>query len=389
MSAVRFSDDHVDPAVARKQFAGAFTAWTVAHATKLESFRPEPYIRLAAHVDRLRPLHELLYDAGWSRWGWPVDAGGLGGHPSLRGVLYDELAQAGLELPRGFELLEVIGPALVQHAPDLAARYLPALLSGRELLCQGFSEPEAGSDLASLRTRAVAAGDNFRISGRKTWIGNGHIAHRCLLLARTGPDDRRHRGLTMFWVDMRLPGISTRPIELADGRDELAEIYFDDVAVPADHVVGALDGGWAVAMYLLAFERGNWAWQRQAWLGTRLGDAVAQARAGAPDTASVVGEAWLAQLALRASSRDTLLQLADDAPLGARTSIDKILMSTAERAIFDAARVVTWPATELDSAGAISWAPDWFYSRSTSVYGGAVEVQRDIVAEQVLGLPRK
>jgi len=261
---------------------------------------------------------------------------------------------------------------------------------GSEAWCQGFSEPDSGSDLASLRTRATEDGDQFVVNGQKVWSSGGHLGDWCLLLARTGEQAARHRSLSMFWVDMRAPGVTTRPTACASGRNELAEIFFDDVVVPRDHVVGAVDDGWAVAMYTLQFERGNYAWQRQAWMAARLTDALTHGRSAEAIVASKVGETYLTWLGLRARSRATLLQLADGLDLGASTSIDKVLMSTAEQAVLDTARLMSWPACETgDDDVSASWRRDWWYSRMASVYGGAVEVQRDIIADTVARLPRR
>jgi alkylation response protein AidB-like acyl-CoA dehydrogenase len=254
-------------------------------------------------------------------------------------------------------------------------------------VCQGFSEPDAGSDLASLRTRAQLDGDDWHVSGQKVWISLGHIADWCLLLVRTDTIESRHRGLTMLWLDMRLPGVTVHPIDFADGRDELAEIFLDDVVVPAHCVVGDVGGGWDVAMFLLQFERGNYAWQRYAWMRAQLAHALRASRVSTRTDA--VGGAFLDLVALAARARRTLLLLADGERLGPRTSIDKLLMSTAEQTIFDAARTITWPATELAERSEDSFEAEWFYSRAASVYGGAAEVQHDIIAEQVLGLPRR
>lgn len=361
-------------------FRESVTAWLAGHVDELEPFRARPFTVLAEHVERLRPFHRRLYDAGFTRAGWPADSGGSGGSALLRGVLYDEILAAGYDLPRGFEFAEIIVPTLFDFAPHLARRHLPAILRGDLLMCQGFSEPGSGSDLGSLTTRAVPDRDGFRVTGQKTWIGNGAVADWCLLLARTGDRASRHRGLTMLWIDMTSPGLSTRPIAMADGTDELAELYLDDVAVPAEHVVGGVGQGWAVAMHLLQFERSTWAWQRQAHLLATLSTA---AREGARPAA--LGTAFLDALALRALSLEALLTTAAGHPLGPASSVTKLVLSTAERSALDA-RLSAGDPILTDPAG--HHAAEWFHARSTSVFGGAAEIQRDLVADRVLGLPR-
>ncbi len=377
----------VDGSVA--EFATAFREWLADNAAVLEPHRhplPGTMAEVFAHEQRLR---RLLWDAGWTRSGWPPECGGLGGDPLLRGVVLEELAAAGYSIPESCGLAEIIGPTILHFAP---ARHgeLAAMLRGDELWCQGFSEPEAGSDLASLRTRATRDGDRWILNGQKIWTSRGHIARRILLLARTGTPESRHRGLSMFLVDLQTPGITVRPIPCADGREALSEVFFSDAAIPADALVGEVDGGWAVAMYLLQFERGNFAWQRQAWLRSRLVAALNEPDADADAAAEAVGEAYLNLLALRATSLDTLRRLVAGEQLGPAISVVKVLLSTTDKAVLDAARALMWPRLEIgDEPGTGVWRQEWWFSRMASVLGGTVEVQRDIIANRVLALPKE
>lgn len=372
---------------AEADFEGRLDRWLAHH--DWSDCTPRVVDDLVQHVRRLRPLHEALAAAGFARAGWPVEYGGVGGSATLRARMYDRLYACGLELPRGFEFLEIIFPTLIRFAPELARRHLADALTGRILLCQGFSEPDAGSDLASIRTRASRAGDRVVVNGHKTWIGNAQVADWCLLLVRTGTASSRHRGLTMLWVDMDNPGITRRAIPFADGRDEFAELYFDDVSVPIESVVGEWDQGWSVAMYLLQFERANWAWQRQCRIGLSLRLAAARAQHGLPAaSAAGLGNAWLDWIALRAVSAEAVRQLADGRPLGAESSMTKLLLSRAERAVADFDLSVDWVRALGDGEAMREGAGEWFYARATAVFGGAAEIQRDIVAERLLGLPR-
>lgn len=378
-----------DPTMPARELALSFGDWLDARAGALAAFRREPYRSVGEYLQRLRPFQRLLFDEGWSRLGWPVALGGLGGHPSLRGVVYDAIYRRGLDLPRGFELLEVVGPTIAHYAPTLAAEQLPRLMRGDVTVCQGFSEPDAGSDLAALRTRADVTDQGLVLTGQKTWISLANVADYSLVLARTGTREARHRAITALWVDLAAPGVTTTPIAFADGTDEFAEVFFDGVLVTPDAVVGTVGGGWDVAMYLLQFERGTYAWQRQAWLTDVLAGAlrgpVQDGRGSKPATEAA--QAWLDLVSLRSRCRRTLLRLAAGERLGARTSVDKLLMTRAERAVLDAARALTWPQTEA-ARDRSRWEDDWFYSRAASVYGGASEVQRDIVADKLIGLPR-
>ena len=250
-------------------------------------------------------LMAALHEAGWSRYGWPTEVGGAGGTIAHRGVLWEALARHGVTGMALFEHLEILAPALAALGPPpFVAEALPAFLAGRELWAQGFSEPDAGSDLASLRTTAVRDGDEYVINGRKIWTSWARYARWCLLLARTGTKDSRHRGLTALIVDLRSPGVEVSAIEQANGTDELAEVAFDGVRVPADRIVGELDGGWAVAMHILSHERGTFAWFRHCFEYQKLLDCAAHAD-GHDD--SSLGSALLDLAAVTATGHAGLL----------------------------------------------------------------------------------
>ncbi|BBZ27314.1 hypothetical protein MMAD_16090 [Mycolicibacterium madagascariense] len=260
-------------------------------------------------------------------------------------------------------------------------------------MSQGFSEPEAGSDLAALRTRAVADADgNFRVSGQKIWTSYGSRADEIMLLARTGTAESRHRGLTMMLVDLDQPGVERRPIALAAGREELAEIFFSDVPVDRDRVIGAVDGGWGVAMDLLQYERGNYAWMRMAATASHLQEMLQSANVSGADplAAVAVGRAYLSLAALRARTSSTLRKLAAHEAVGSQTSVDKLLLSSAEQDVLDASLAVLDTQVLLgDEPHDARWRDEWWYSRASSVYGGAREIQHSIIADRILGLPKE
>lgn len=364
----------------------AFQQWLADNAAGLAPFK-----HLSTQVDEvfaaLSRLQKLLYSAGWIRLGWPDEVGGLGGPQVLRAVVSEELAAAGYPPPFSFGTQEVLGPAVARFAPpDLAAEALPRLLRGDETWCQGFSEPGAGSDLGSLRLRAVDDGETWRVSGEKIWTSWAQFADRCLLLARTGPVESAHKGITALFVDMDTPGIEIRPLRSMNGDDEFCSLYFDDVAVPKSRTIGEVDGGWAVAMFILGCERGAAAWQRQAWMRWRLGTLVTDAPEVSDATA---GEALTLVHCLRLLSRRTVRSLSDGDHVGVLPSFDKLMMSTAEKFLFDSA-LRSAPDTLLlgEDESARDWRSDYLYSRASSIYGGAAEIQRNIIAERVLGLPR-
>ena len=372
-------------------FRDAFVGWLQANEARLAPYRARRPGSIEDAMAHDHGLRVLLAEDGWPLYGWPEEAGGRGGTAVLRAVLYDELIGAGYIVPEAFNVLETIGPMLCTYAAGVARAEMTAFAAGERMWCQGFSEPDAGSDMASIRTRAVADGDTFRINGQKTWVSFGHLADACGLLVRTGDVESRHRGLSILWVDMSLPGASARPITAASGRNEFAELFFDDVVVPRSCLVGELNGGWAVAMHLLQFERGMYGWIRQAWLRRRLEEAIRASThgdGGAPSPRAV-GGAFLSTLSLRLRCRSTVEGLATGAFLGPEISVDKLLLSTAEQQVFDTARLLLGPRFTIDDDPALDdWRSEWFFSRATTIYGGAAEVQRDIVAEHLLRLPK-
>jgi len=302
-------------------------------------------------------------------------------------VLGEEVTGRGLVEPGIYSMTEVLAPTLAEFAPpDLAREEIPKLLSGEVMWCQGFSEPGTGSDLSSLSCRATPRGDDWVVNGQKLWTSLAQHSSRCVLLTRTGPPDSRHRGITAFFVDMDTPGITVRPFALLNGAPEFAEVFFDDVVVPAGRVLGEVNGGWAVAMNILPFERSTSFWHRSAYLGNRMQQLVERV----PDdvhSATVLGEAFQHVYAMRARSRLTQYRLAEQGTIGAETSIDKILVATAEQQLFDAARELMPGVVELDdSPDGERWRSEYLYSRAATIYGGSAEIQRNIVARRLLDL---
>ncbi|EJO89464.1 acyl-CoA dehydrogenase [Mycobacterium colombiense CECT 3035] len=364
--------------------------WLAATTLELKEFHGTHERTAEGALDAGRRFMRLLYDHGWGRWGWPESAGGLGGPVVLRSVLYDELEWANYPVPVQYELLETMAPAVLAFAPELAARLLPAALTGERAWAQGFSEPEAGSDLAALRCRARRDGEHYVITGQKIWTSQA-IGASCIgTLVRTGAADSRHRGLSMLMVDLDTPGVEVRPIRFANGQNELAEVFFDDARVPADRLVGAEGQGWAVAMFLLQYERGNYAWVRQAHIGRMVAALAARADDTDDRAMAQIGGAWLAQQAVRMRCGRTVLRLADGEALGPEISIDKVLLGTAEQRVCDASIALQRNRFLFsDSDEDEFWRAQWFYTRASTIYGGAAEVQRSIIADRVLGLPKE
>lgn len=345
-------------------------------------FRPDDLEHAAEH---LRRLQRILFDEGWSRVGWPERCGGAGGDPRCRAALFETLWGLDIQIPEGYTTLEILVPVLLVHAPHLADATFPSLLRGDETWAQAFSEPDAGSDLASLRTRMEPDGDGFRVTGQKVWSSYGHLAQRSMLLARSG--EPGHRGLTMVLIDLDQPGIGVRPIRCENGENHLSEIFLDGAPVAADRVVGGLGDGWAIAMYMLQWERGAWGWLQQGRFHSRLEIALRVADGDAA-SAAAIGRAYAASTALRLHTRDTVGRLAREETLGPEVSIDKLLLVDAELATWDAIRHHAAPGLELDDA--LHWLrSEYLFSRAAPIYGGSQEIQRSLVAQRVLGMPRE
>lgn len=378
------------PAIA--DFRVELRAWLDANAATLAAPYAAPGT-IDEHIAEMQRVKSLLYEAGWMRYGWPERVGGLGGSPMLRTELGAELAGRGLIDPGIYSLVEVLAPTLIDFAPpDLAADVVPRLLSGEEMWCQGFSEPGSGSDLASLACRAAPQGGDpatathWVINGQKVWTSLAQFSERCVLLTRTGSPESRHRGITAFFVDMDTPGITVAPIEMINGVLEFAEVFFDDVVVPADRILGEVDGGWAVAMSILPYERSSCFWQRIAYLHRRL-ERIVEVAPDDDRSAEVLGQAYLQLHMLRARSRATQYRLAAGETLGAETSVDKVLVATTEQTIYDAARRLLPGVAEFDdSVTGETWRTEYLYSRGATIYGGTAEVQRNIIARRLLDL---
>jgi alkylation response protein AidB-like acyl-CoA dehydrogenase len=378
-----------DPLLDLGAYAAAFDAWLGGRPRELTA-AAAPIPAFERRVEVMTELMALLHDQGWSRYGWPDEVGGLGGTIRHRAALWESLARHGVPGMALFEHLEILGPALAAMGPrPLVAELLPAFLAGRQLWCQGFSEPDAGSDLASLRTTARPTDGGWVVNGRKIWTSWARYATWCLLLARTGTTESRHRGLTALVVDLRAPGVEVRPIVQANGTDELAEVAFDDVLVPADRVVGEVDGGWQVAVHILSHERGTFAWFRHLFLYQHLRACLGGTEAAAdPALDTALGDVLLDLAAVTAAGRAGLEAHASGVPLGPLATFPKLLLCAAEQSVYD------WIlAADPDLVLAVGdddeavRRQEYLFSRIVTVYGGSQQMQLETIAKQILRLP--
>ncbi|MDL5159702.1 acyl-CoA dehydrogenase family protein [Actinomycetospora termitidis] len=358
---------------------------------------PEVPLDLDARFAVLRRWQRTLFDAGWLGLSWSKEAGGQALTHAHQLVFVEELVRARAPQPIGLIGLEVVGPSIDRYGTDEQRRdLLPRMLSGADIWCQGFSEPEAGSDLASLRTRAVLHGDHYVVTGQKIWTSWAHEAQWCALLVRTDPSVRKQAGISYLLVDMSSPGITTRPIRQMTGDREFCEVFLDDVRVPRSNLLGRENEGWAITSHTLGSERSGATLRRRVELEVALEDALGQLRSGGIDDDRVraaVGRSHIAMRVLDAQTRRTTDRLAADTGPTPVDSVDKLVLNEAEQTVLAEIAGLLGPLRAVPGARPLGlrsdrWAHEHLYSRAASIYGGSAQVQRTIVAERLLGLPR-
>jgi alkylation response protein AidB-like acyl-CoA dehydrogenase len=345
--------------------------------------------------------HKRLYRGGWVGIAWPEAYGGRGASLVEQMLLQEEMVRAGA--PAGVNTIGLMlaGPGIMEWGTETQRRrFLPPILAADEIWCQGFSEPGAGSDLAALRTGAVLDGETFRVSGQKVWTSNAHRSHWCILLVRTDPGAPRHEGISCLLVDMRSPGITVRPLVQLTGDAEFNEVFFDDVRVPRDHLLGPLHGGWKVAITVLMYERTGLGNQTNLHHFTRClldlarhtprGDGPASKD---PVVRQALAQCWIETETLRLTSlRSVTRRLRGEAP-GPEGSVLKLAFTETYVRMAETAsgllgpRGQLWRGTPRAPDGG-RWAFQALFARRFAIAGGTSEIQRNIIGDRVLGLPR-
>jgi alkylation response protein AidB-like acyl-CoA dehydrogenase len=335
-----------------------------------------------------------LGEGGWIGLGWPTSDGGRELPWRQQVIFYEEYARAGAPGRVGHMGEQLLGPTLLMFGtPEQKAQFLPGILSGTQMWCQGYSEPEAGSDLAAVRTRADLRDGVWHLNGQKVWTSLAHVADWCFVLARTDPAAERHRGLSYLLVPMRQPGVEIRPITQLTGTAEFNEVFFDDARADADDIVGAPGDGWRVAMGTLGVERGVSTVGQQMGFQREFESVLAAARANGsindPEIATRIADAWIGLQVLRCTARATLGAPPGAAP-GTEANVAKLLWAPWHQRLGElavdvagASATVTGPDYDLSAAQRLFLA-----TRADTIYGGSSEIQRNIVAERRLGLPR-
>jgi alkylation response protein AidB-like acyl-CoA dehydrogenase len=351
----------------------------------------------AEGFEQHRQWEHVLYDGGWSAVSWPVEYGGQGANLIEWLIFEEEYYRAGAPGRVNQNGIFLLGPTIIELGTDeQKARVLPAMASGEEIWCQGWSEPDAGSDLAAIRSRAVRDGDEYVLDGQKTWCSRGAFADWMFGLFRTDPAAERHRGLTFILVPMKAEGVTVRPIAQLDGETGFAEVFLEGVRVPAANVVGEQDRGWAVAMATAGFERGLSLRSPARYSETASRLVELYGRVGGAVDATLrddVVRGWMDAEAYRLHTYWTVSRIVDGGTIGAEASLNKLWWSEMDLRMHETALRLLGPAGELvaGAPGAVDdgrWLDGFLFALAGPIYAGTNEIQRNVVADRVLSLPR-
>jgi alkylation response protein AidB-like acyl-CoA dehydrogenase len=376
-------------------FRDELRAWLTAHAP--------PAVEVAATLEdaeTLRAWQRTLHAGSWVGIHWPVEYGGRGASLAQVAIYNEELARAGAPPLLGRAGLTLVGPTLMAHGTEeQRARWMPRILGADDIWCQLFSEPGAGSDLASLSTRAPKRDGAYRVTGQKVWSSYATFADMGIALVRTDPNAPSHQGISMLAIPIDAKGVEVRPLRQMTGDYEFNEVFLDDVKVPVENLIGPENEGWRVANTTLANERGaSFVWKEQVLLeAASAGLARACAHQGRTNDGCVrqrLAQSWIDAEIFRLHNARTLHRLSCGEEIGAESSIVKLFWADASRRLYDTATALLGPAALLmpDDAGALDrgrWARGLLATRANSIMGGTSEIQRNIIGERVLGLPRE
>jgi alkylation response protein AidB-like acyl-CoA dehydrogenase len=371
-----------------EQFRAELRDWLSANLTDELIAARRPSGRDDTTFEKLRDFNRAMADAGWAAVSWSKEYGGRGATVLEQLVYTEETTRARAPMPLNIIGLNNIAPAIMQYGSDAQKKtLLRRMMRADDIWCQGMSEPEAGSDLAGLRTRAVRDGDDFVINGQKIWTSLGHRADWCQLYVRTDPDVPKHKGISCLIVDMKLPGIEVRPLVTLNGDTDFAEVFFHDARVPADALLGPLNGGWGVATTTLSHERAGAA-RLYTEMEVRLGELVADfAAADAGDDPVTLRR--LGELAVRIKYLEVLCQRSISATLHGGDALGSA--SLAKTVWGEVGQDLAALAFDVLGAPGVKsqWTDYRLTSRSLTIAGGTSQINKNITAQRVLGLPRK
>ncbi|MHB8572806.1 MAG: acyl-CoA dehydrogenase family protein [Candidatus Dormibacteria bacterium] len=354
-------------------------------------------------LPRLRDWQKRLYQAGYIGLSWPKAFGGQGATLMEQAIFNEEIVRAQAPPPINVIGLNMAGPTIIARGTDAQrSRHLANILSADEIWCQGFSEPDAGSDLAALKTKAVLDGDHYVVNGQKVWTSYGHVADWCILLARTSPEKPKHEGITYFLMDMHAPGVEVRPLRQITGHAEFNELFLTDVRIPVENVIDKVDAGWSVAMTTLMHERATLSFELQIRSQQALEHVIELARriprnggraADDPLVRQKIAQFVIEVQTLKYNSYRGLSTIQKTGVPGPEGSVNKLFWSEVQKRMMDFALELEGPYSQLMHGSDYSLddgAMQFHYLRSkgNSIEAGTSEVLRNIIAERVLGLPK-
>jgi alkylation response protein AidB-like acyl-CoA dehydrogenase len=387
-------------ATSDEEFRAELRAWLAANIS--DKYQTTRDMSFPEKVAVRRAWQKKLYEAGWVGVGWPKEYGGRGATFSQEAIYNEEMARANAPATANVIGLGMAGPTILSvGTPEQKARYLPKILSGEEIWCQGFSEPNSGSDVASLQSKAVREGDYFVVNGQKVWTSFGYVADFCILLVRTDFEAPKHKGLSYLIVDMKSPGVSTKPLVQLTGEAEFAELFFENVKVPVENLVGKLNQGWMVAITTLMHERGSFSFNVVVGFEQRLQSLIELARSverdGEPILQNPEVRQRLAKLitdvkVFKVSTMRQMSSITKGQIPGAEGSFLKMQWSELNQRLVELAFEISGPYSalapdSLDAPFEGRWQYEYLRARGNTIEAGTSEVQRNIVAERVLGLP--
>lgn len=384
------------------------------------AFRDQTRRWLEANVPRQEPTtleerkawHRRLYDAGYVGMGWPREYGGRGATPMQQAIVADEMARASAPPTVNGLGIGIVGPTIIVHGTEAQKRrYLRKILTAEELWCQLYSEPNAGSDLASLRTRAEDRGDHFLVNGQKIWTSGGVIADWGLLLARTDPGLPKHKGISCFLLPLRQPGVEVRPLRQITGSAQFSEVFMTEARVEKADLIGRLGEGWAIAQTTLSYERGGNSLARVTRYTSAFRQLVRAAKELTRDGRPLVDDPLVrsklgrifAELEVQRYAALRVLSAIEkgEAP-GPASSITKLSYSEFEKRYHELAQEILGPWGQVVAGGADdfsdvdtssgepgTWATAFLWSRAGTIYAGSSEIQKNVIGERVLGLPKE
>jgi alkylation response protein AidB-like acyl-CoA dehydrogenase len=349
-----------------------------------------------ADEDIQRQWQRRLHEGGWLKLSWPIETGGRGAGPIMQAIYHEEMAKAGAPMILGRLGVSLLAPTLLVHgSPWQKETYIEKILGGDLVFCQGFSEPDAGSDLAGLRARAERRDGHWVLNGQKTWSSGAHYADKSFLLARTDTEASAHSGISFFLMDMRQPGVEIRPIRQMTGGGEFSEVFLSNAMVEDRDLVGEPGAGWKIAMTVFGFERGGLAQAARFERAVQQLAGLARERgAGAdPVVRQKVAQAHIEAHVFRLIGLRSLTSAQHGSAPGPESSMTKLYWSEMDKRIQETAVGVqgAYGALAPDSPFAIEDGRcqyGWMWAQAETIYAGSSEIQRNIIAERVLGLPR-